>query len=140
MFVETIDLINAPSAGSPYYCFSLTDLIIADQASGHISGQSYDIRLFCYLLHKRQDGLHPDLLQVPDLHPLLLPSSSPSVKCFCCFRVRIAYGWEISIRKFLLRNYIYVFEIQVLLIHGVPGYFLFREVVCIQFSDHLPLH
>ena len=31
-------------------------------------------------------------------------------KCLCCFRVRVAYGREVSIRQLLLRNNVYIFK------------------------------
>ena len=89
------------------HCFSLSDLIIRQQAAGHISGQDLIITGRS-IFHINAQTV---CIRIGRQHQVCVHffcKLQSQFKRFFCFRIRIGYGRELSIRQFLLLDYIHV--------------------------------
>ena len=91
------------------FFFSLADLICTDQASGHISGQGMIFAGFA-VFYIYAETVSIRICCQYQISIQFFCHAKSQCESFCRFRIRITYGREIAIWKFLLRNHIDVLE------------------------------
>ena len=85
-------------------CFALTQNILRDQHSGHISGKAYIFSGLCILaVYTKTVSVRVSCKH--DIRVFLLCKCKREFPCSRAFRVRIRNGREIAVRFFLFRYY-----------------------------------